>query len=54
MEVVLKRKIIQLLKTWFPVLLLMGLLIAIDFLDSAEGKSFLSKVKSLSSGGSNF
>jgi hypothetical protein len=49
-ELVLKRKVTKLVKTWAPVLLLMGLLIAVDSLDSPQGVSVLSKMK-LSLGG---
>ena len=51
MELVVKRKVTKLVKTWAPVLLLMGLLIAVDSLDSVQGESFLNKMK-LSVGGS--
>ncbi|KAG0589011.1 hypothetical protein KC19_2G285500 [Ceratodon purpureus] len=45
MELVVKRKVTKLVKTWAPVLLLMGLLIAVDSLDSVQGESFLNKMK---------
>lgn len=46
MEVILERKMTKLLKSWAPVLVLMGLLIAVDTFDSmAGGQSLLSLVK---------